>query len=50
MMNSYDGIDGGFSIGIKKIKLNNPIETGWVDDIKNYSNQTTTTTIVKQPL
>jgi hypothetical protein len=50
IMNNYNGIDGGFTIGIKKIKLNNPIETSWVDDIKNYSNQTTTTTIVKQPL
>jgi len=50
IMNNYNGIDGGFSIGITKIKLNNPIETSWVDEVKNISSQTTTTTIVKNPL
>ena len=50
IMNNYNGIDGGFAIKIKKIILNNPIETDWVDEIKSISNQTTTTTIVKQPL
>ena len=50
IMNKYNGCDGGFAIGIKKIKLNNPIETDWVDEIKNISNQTTTTNIVKNTL
>ncbi len=50
IMNKYNGIDGGFAIGIKKIKLNNPIETDWVDEIKNLTDETTTTTIVKNTL
>jgi len=50
IMNKYNSVDGGFAIGIKKIKLNNPIETDWVDEIKNISNQTTTTNIVKNTL